>query len=239
MVLAARTSLAFIFFSQTLALFSPLYPLLRLPFYLKVSGGSGRNYLLSPPLLPDWIPGHSFLLHNDAEDELAWRCALLLPSAIPVASLLLPLVSTFFLGLDRTVSSKFSDSQVPSASTKELVPPCHARCVFSRFSCNGNSFLLSSYLDGIENPSCSAYGHLTQDTSHLILRCYGLCTARSLATLCFSNISSLQALGSFPASGALCFFALLPFLGKGQITAATTVISKTLKMVLRDHLLGT
>ena len=51
--------------------------------------------------------------------------------------------------------------------------PCHVRCVLSRFCCNGHSLLLSSYLFriGIENPSCSACGHPSQDTSHLILHC--------------------------------------------------------------------
>ena len=52
--------------------------------------------------------------------------------------------------------------------------PRHARCVLSRLRCNGHSLLLSSYLSRIgriENPSCSACGHPSQDTSHLILHC--------------------------------------------------------------------
>ena len=58
--------------------------------------------------------------------------------------------------------------------------PRHARCVLSRLRCNGHSLLLSSYLSGIgriENPSCSACGHSSQDTSH------------SSATLCLSTTS--------------------------------------------------
>ena len=50
----------------------------------------------------------------------------------------------------------------------------HARCDLSRLRCNGHSLLLSSYLSRIgriENPSCSACGHPSQDTSHLILHC--------------------------------------------------------------------
>ena len=50
----------------------------------------------------------------------------------------------------------------------------HARCVLSRFRCNGYSLLLSSYLSRIgriENPSCSTCEHSFLDTSHLILRC--------------------------------------------------------------------
>ena len=42
-----------------------------------------------------WVPGHSFLLGNDAADELARRRALLAPSSIPCS--LFPLVSTLVL----------------------------------------------------------------------------------------------------------------------------------------------
>ena len=83
-----------------------------------------------------------------------------------------PLLS--FLGLVDTVSSKYLDTQVPSISTEELVLPRHARCVLSRLRCNGHSFLLGPYLSRIsriENPSCSACGHSSQDISHLILHC--------------------------------------------------------------------
>ena len=68
-----------------------------------------------------------------------------------------------------TVLSKFSNTQVP---TEELVLPHHACCGLFRFRCNGHSLLLSSYLSRIgriENPSCSACGHSSQDTPHLIL----------------------------------------------------------------------
>ena len=74
----------------------------------------------------------------------------------------------------RTVSSKLFDTQVPSISTEELVLPRHARRVLSRLRCNGHSLVLSSNLSRIgriENPSCSACGHSSQDTSHLILHC--------------------------------------------------------------------
>ena len=50
--------------------------------------------------------------------------------------------------------------------------PRPACCVLSRLRCNGHSLLLGSYLSRIgriENPSCSACGHPSQDTSHLIL----------------------------------------------------------------------
>ena len=123
-----------------------------------------------------WVPGHSFLPGNDAADELTRGGALLAPSANPCS--LSPLISRIHSHLisdwRSTVSSKFFDTQVPSISTEELVLPRYARCVLSRFRCNGHSLLLGSYLtriDRIENPSCSAYGHSSQDTSHLILHC--------------------------------------------------------------------
>ena len=115
-----------------------------------------------------------------------------------VVSLLLSLVSTLFSNCRRTVSSKFFDKKVPSISTEELVRPRHARCVFFRLRCNGHSFLLSSYLSRIgriENSSCSACGHSSQDTSHLILHCPA---TDSLRRSLFGDSLSLYDLWSRP-----------------------------------------
>ena len=147
-----------------------------------------------------WVPGHSFPPGNDAADELARRGALLAPSAIPCS--LFPLISRIHSRLisdwRRTVSSKFFDTQVSSISTEELVLPRHARCVFSRLRCNGHSLLLGSYLSRIgrtENPSCSACGHSSQDTSHLILHCPA---TDSLRRSLFGDCRSLYDLWSRP-----------------------------------------
>ena len=123
-----------------------------------------------------WVSGNSFFPGNDSADELARRGALLAPTAIPCS--LSPLISRIhsFLFSDwrRTVSSKYFDTQVSSISTEELVLPRQARCVLSHLRWNGHSLLLVSYLsriDRIESPSCSACGHSSQDTYHLILHC--------------------------------------------------------------------
>ena len=160
----------------TLVLSSPPCPLLRLFFYLKLCGRSGRNCLLSPVLSgyngsPDTrFSRETTLLINWPDGVRHLRP----PQPLVVSPLISRIHSFLFSNWRRTVSSKFFDTQVPSISTEELVLPRHARCVLSRLRCNGHSPLLGSYLSRIgriENPCCSACGHSSQDTSHLILHC--------------------------------------------------------------------
>ena len=76
--------------------------------------------------------------------------------------------------------------------------PRHARCVLSRLRCNGHSLLLGSYLSRIgriENPSCSACEHSSQDVSHLILHCPA---TDSLRRSLFGDSLSLYDLWSRP-----------------------------------------
>ena len=76
--------------------------------------------------------------------------------------------------------------------------PRHARCVLFRLRCNGHSLLLGSYLSRIgriENSSCSACGHPSQDTSHLILHCPA---TDSLRRSLFGDSLSLYDLWSRP-----------------------------------------
>ena len=129
---------------------------------------------------------------NDAADELARLGALLAPSKITcsLSSLISRIYSRLFSDWRRTVSSKYFDTQVPSISTEELVLPRHARCVLFYYRCYGHSLLLGSYLSRIgriENPSCSACGHPSQDTSHLILHCPATDSLRH--SLCGNSLS--------------------------------------------------
>ena len=101
-------------------------------------------------------------------DGERWSCLLL----SLVVSLLLCLVSTLDFSRTRGVLYHLNSlTQFPSVSNEELVLP---RCVLSRLRCNGHNFLFTSclaILAGIENPSCSACGHPSQDNSYLILHC--------------------------------------------------------------------
>ena len=69
-----------------------------------------------------WVPGHLFLLENDAADKLARRGALPASSAFPCS--LSPLISRIHSRLisdwRRTVSSKFFDTQFPRFPTRNL-----------------------------------------------------------------------------------------------------------------------
>ena len=173
-----------------------------------------------------WVLGHSFLPENHAADELGRWGALLAPFAIPcsLCSHISRIHSRLISDWRRTVSSKFFDSQVPSISTEELVLLRHARCVLSHLRCNGHSLLLGSYftrIGRIENPSCSACGHPSQDTSHLILHCPAT-NSCCLATLCLFTTSGPDH-RELPGFCGSMVFHLALILRKGRVTTTTTI----------------
>ena len=177
LVLAAPTSLPLLFsFYLTLVLSSPPCPLHFSSSQTLWQIWQKLSSLSSCTIRLQWVPRHSFLPGNNVADELTRRGALLAPSATFCS--LFPLIShihsCLFSDWRHTVSSKFFDTQISLISTEEHVLPPHACCVLSHLRCNGHSLLLSSYLfriGRIKNPSFSACGDLSQDTSHLILHC--------------------------------------------------------------------
>ena len=122
------------------------------------------------------------------------------PQQSHAVSLLLSHVSTLVFSRTGGILSLLNsfDTQVQSISTKELVLLRHTLSVLSRFRCIGHSLLLSSYLSRIgriENPSCSACGHPSKNTSHFILHCPA---TGSLRRSLFGNFLSLYNLWSRP-----------------------------------------
>ena len=165
------------------------------------AGRSGRNYLLSSPVLSGYNGSPDTRFYWGTTRLMSWPDGgrYLYPLQSLVVSLLFSRMHSFlFSDWRRTVSSKFFDTQVPSISIEKLMLPRNARCVLSRFRCNGHSLLLGSYLSRIgriENSSCSACGHPSQDTSHLVLHCPA---TDSLCRSLFGDSLSLYDLWSRP-----------------------------------------
>ena len=153
------------------ALSSSFCSLVCLSFYLNF-GRCGRNCLLSSR---SGYSGSADTRFSPRTTRLmSWpdgeRYTCPMQSLVVSLSLISRVHSCLFLDWRRTVSCKFFDAQVPLISPEERVLPCHARCVVSRLCCKEFGLLLN-FLSSIENPSCCACGHLTQNTSHSILHC--------------------------------------------------------------------
>ena len=242
LVLAAPTSLPFLFsYYLTLVPSSPPpCPLLHLSSYLKLCGRSGRNCLPFPPVLSGYNGSPDTRFSRGTTRLMSWpdRGALLAPSATLCSfSLISSIHSCLFSDWRRTVSSKFFDTQVTSISTEVLVLPRHARCVLSRLRCNGLSLLFGSCLSRIgriENSSCSACGHSSQDTSHLILH---YPATDFLRRSLFDFLRPLvQTLESCPASGAPWSSAMPPSLGRGGVISNNNNMSWLDGMRCSGHL---
>ena len=97
MVSAAPSSLPFLFSSYlTLVLSSPPYPLLHLSFCLKLCGRSGRNCLISPPVLSGYNGPLDTRFSQGTTRLMSWPDGerYLCPLQSLVVSLFLSLVST-------------------------------------------------------------------------------------------------------------------------------------------------
>ena len=175
--------------------------LLRGSACLKLCGRSGRNCPLSPPVLSGYngFPDTRFYRGTTQLMSLPDGECCLRPPQSHVVSLLLPLVSTLVfsrtggvLSLQSILTHRFP--QFPLRNLCSLV----MLAVSSRLRCNGHSLLLGSYLSRIgriENSSCSACGHPSQDISHLILHCPA---TDSLRRSLFGDSLSLYDLWSRP-----------------------------------------
>ena len=140
-----------------------------------------------------------------------------------VVFLLLSLVSTLLFSRTGGVLShlNFSTHRLPRFSPRNLCSLVMLAVLF-RLRCNGHSLLSSCYVSRngrVENPSCSACGYSSQDTSHLILHCpaMDLCAAHSLAALYLLTTSGADP-GELPASGAPWSSAMPPSLGRDRVT---------------------
>ena len=135
---------------MTLVLSSSLCSLLRLSFYLNLSG---RNCLLSPPVLAGYNGYPDTCFFWETMQLISWPDGEGYLCPLQFFCSLFPLISrihsSLFSDWRRTVSSKFFDTQVPSISTEEDVLPCHPCCVLFRLCFNRHHLLLSSYLSGL------------------------------------------------------------------------------------------
>ena len=112
----------------------------------------------------------------------------------------------------------FLTHRFPRFPPRNLVLPRHARCVLSRLRCNEHRLLLSSSLfriGSIENPSCSARGHLS---SHSALSSYELFAPLTLWQLSILLRPLAQTLESCQTSGAPWSPAMPPSLVRGRVT---------------------
>ena len=118
--------------------------------------------------------------------------------------------------------------------------PRHVCCVLSRLRCNGHSLLLGSYLfriDRIENPSCSACGHSSQESliSFYTVQLRTLCVAHSLATLCFFMTSGPDA-GELSGFWGSMVFRHAPISGKGSGNNNNNYYNRSAKFFHDDQL---
>ena len=229
---STNKSVISLFFSSylTLVLSSPPCPLLHLSFYLKLSGRSGKNCLLSSSVLsgyngsPDtrFSPGTMRLMSWPGWER--YSC----PLQSLVVSLLLSLASTLvfsrtggvlshrivrhtgFLNFHRGTCAPSSRSLCSVSPTLQRTQPSFRFLSLYDWQ-NRESFL--------QRLQTLVLGHLS---SHSALSRYGLFAPLPLWRLSVSLRPLVQALGSCPASGAPWSSAMPPSLGRGRVTTTKT-----------------
>ena len=118
-----KSATSLLFFSYlTLALSLPPCPLLHLFFYFNLSGKSGKNCFLSPPVLSGYKGSPDTRLSQGTTRLMSWPDGQRYsrPPQSLVGSLIFRIHSCLFSDWRRIVSSKFFDTQVPSISTLSL-----------------------------------------------------------------------------------------------------------------------
>ena len=161
----------------TLVLSSPPCPLLHLSSYLKLCGRSGRNCLVFPPVLSGYngFPDTRFFRGTTQltswPDGERYSC----PPQSLVVSLLLSLVSTLVFSRTGGVLSHLNSltHRFPGFPPRNLCSLVMFAVSSLVFAATDTAFLGSylSRIGRIENPSGSACGHSSQDTSYLVLHC--------------------------------------------------------------------
>ena len=161
---------------------------------------------------------------NDAADELGWRGALLAPSAIPcslsrIHSCLFSdwkaycLIEIFrhtgSLDFHREACAPSSRSLCPFSSTLQRTQPSVKPLTLWDWQNR------ESLLQRMRTP---VPGHLS---SHSALSSYGLFAPLTLWRLSVSPRPLVQALESFPDSGAPWSSTMPPYLGRGRVTTTT------------------
>ena len=231
LVSAASTSLPLLISSYlTLALSPPPCPLLDLFFYLKLSGRSARNCLLSPPVLSDYNGSPNTRFSRGTTRLMSWpdgeRYSCPLQSL--VVSLLLSLVSTSVFSRTGGVLSHRNSSthRFPRFPPRNLcsLDTLAMLSLKSSLQRTQPSFKLLSLQDWQNRESflqrlrTLVPVHLS---SHSALPSYELFTPLDLWRLFDSLRPLVQALESCPASGAPRSSAMPPSLGKGTVTTTT------------------
>ena len=224
---STNKSAIFLFFSfcLTLVLFSPPCPLLHLSSYLKLCGRSGRNCLLSPPVLSGYNESPDTRFSRGTTRLISWPDGeryLRLPQSL-VVSLLLSLVSTLVLSRTGGVLSLRSilTHRFPRFPPRTCAPSSCSLCPLSSSRQRTQpSFRFLSLQDWENRESflqrlwTLVPGHLS---SYSALSSYGHFAPLTLWRLSVSLRPLVQILGSCPASWAPWSSAMPPSVGRGRV----------------------